>query len=177
MPTRSRSRSGQRPAAACRASTWSSITGERVSPCTSFSHSGPRPGVPRPSAITTAKPHSANHCASQNQPCLARVTSCLDGPLYGFISTGSFRVPGVCQDGSSRAVRISRWPALSQVIRGVISGSAARDAITAAGRPTRDTVIAAPASVRETRTSVPPAAQPVCTPGAALIRFAPRSGS
>ena len=56
-----RSRSGNCSATACSASTWSSSTGAARSPCTARSNSGPRPGVPRPSTTTTAKPWSANH--------------------------------------------------------------------------------------------------------------------
>ena len=33
--------------------------------CTARSHAEPRPGVPRPSATTTAKPWSANHCEAR----------------------------------------------------------------------------------------------------------------
>ena len=57
-----------RPAAACRASTWSSRTGPARSCQTARSQSGPRPGVPRPSATTTAKPWAASHCEVRQAP-------------------------------------------------------------------------------------------------------------
>jgi hypothetical protein len=43
---------------------------------------GPAPGVPRPSATTTAKPWSANHCDAQKALC-ERTTRCAWGPPYG----------------------------------------------------------------------------------------------
>ena len=54
------------------ASTWSSSTGAARSPWTARSHSLPRPGVPRPSTTTTAKPWSANHCDGQVARCARR---------------------------------------------------------------------------------------------------------
>ena len=45
----------------CSASTWSSRVTAAMSRETAFSQAGEWPGVPRPSATTTAKPWSANH--------------------------------------------------------------------------------------------------------------------
>ncbi len=79
------------------------------SPATVRSQDGPRPGVPRPSATTTAKPCSANHCEVRKMLAVLS-TRCECGPPYGSISTGSF-VPGSCQDGNSTAVRMPAGPA------------------------------------------------------------------
>ena len=53
---------GSSAAARCSAATWSSSTGGGEVVVTARSHFCPRPGVPRPSTTTTAKPWSANHC-------------------------------------------------------------------------------------------------------------------
>ena len=50
---------------ACTASTWSASVTSFMFSKISRSHRGPRPVVPRPSAVTTRKPWSAHHCASQ----------------------------------------------------------------------------------------------------------------
>ena len=81
--------------------------------------------MPRPSAITTAKPCSANHCEVRYAP-RARSTRWACGPPYGSSSTGSRPCPGWCQEGNSTAVRISRGPAPNRAGRG--AGSAGRSA-------------------------------------------------
>ena len=69
---------------------------------TSRSQPVPSPGVPRPSATTTAKPWSANHCEVQCAPReFSTIWAC--GPPYGFMSTGNF-VPGTWPVGKSTAV-------------------------------------------------------------------------
>ena len=101
-------------AAAWRASTWSSSTGPARSCQTSRSHSGPRPGVPRPSATSTAKPCSASHWEVRNAPC-AESTRCACGPPYGSSRTGSRAVPGWCQDGNSSGAADLPGPRREQV--------------------------------------------------------------
>ena len=96
-----------------------------------------------------------------------------DDQLHGRPAVGAHqhrepRWPGSYQEGSSRAARSSRAPTVSQVILGLSTGSAARQAIGAAvGRqPGRGDGDRVPASVCENWTTVPPAAVPPCTPGA-----------
>ena len=49
------------------------VAGDGPFPC------GPRPGVPRPSTMTTANPWSASHCAFRYAPREA-ITRCACGP-------------------------------------------------------------------------------------------------
>ena len=96
-------------AAACSASTWSSSVTPAKSNAISRSQSGPRPGVPRPSAISTAKPWSASHCGPRKALRLAS-TRCACGPPYGSSSTGSWRCPARARSGTAarRAARARR---------------------------------------------------------------------
>ena len=78
---------------------------------TARSQRGPRPGVPRPSATTTAKPWSASHCDSRYASCAAS-TRWPCGPPYGSISTGSGAVPARGPRGQQHGgARASRSPA------------------------------------------------------------------
>ena len=86
-PARGRARRAPR-RRACSASIWSSRTAVARSRCTARSHADPRPGVPRPSATTTAKPWSANHC-DVRWALWACTTRGACGPPYGSSRTGS----------------------------------------------------------------------------------------
>src|SRR5262245_21791092 len=163
MPTRSRSRSGYRSAAACNAVTWSSSAGSAFRKWISRSHAGPRPGVPRPSATTTANPRSANHCDTRN-PLRVASTRCIAGPPYGSSNTGNVPEPGSWPVGNSTAVRSSVSPARIHSTLGVTTGSSTSERI---GLP--PTEIDVPLIVAPSTSNVPPDNDPVYTPGSVVI--------
>ena len=162
-------------ASACSASTWSSSTGPARSPRTARSNAGPRPGVPRPSATTTAKPWSANHW-------LVRCA-----PRAATHALGVRAAVGVHQHRQRRARLVPR----RQQQRGAqrpLAGAVQGDPGLNAGRlgvrgdrpldpaRRRATVVTVPSAssvLPARRRSVPPASRPPCTPGSGVRHAQP----
>ena len=132
---------------------------------TARSHSEPRPGVPRPSTTTTAKPWSANHCDARWALCDC-TTRWACGPPYGSRSTGQRRavvVVGQQHRGGQ--------PALADANEIVTFGAherrlGERRELDAVER--RPTARPARPSVAVRTTTVPPPAATACTPGSSV---------
>ena len=117
MATRSRSSAGTASAASRSPRTWSSSTPSERDPATARSWAEPRPGVPRPSMTTTAKPWSANHW-DEVKAAQERATRRACGPPYESTITGSGE-PSWSR-GSSTATE--HHPSSSSVTSGRTSG-------------------------------------------------------
>ena len=119
---------------------------------TAFSHSLPRPGVPRPSVTSTAKPCSANHCDTAIHP--------PSGPDDDLHAGARVRVEQHRQPARARLVpggeeelapQVHTCPSERNTGRGVTSGCSASTAIRPAGRPPSRTVTVRPSSVTLSR--------------------------
>ena len=106
---------------ASRPSTWSSSTGPAQVEVHGPLPRRPRPGVPRPSITTTAKPWSANHCDVRNWA-RAACTRCAWGPPYGSSRTGSRASAGAFVREQHRRRQAPRTAARRSVTLGCTSG-------------------------------------------------------